>query len=488
MGTLRGFLDFQRKEFVMKSIAERVANYDEFIIMPDDTDLKKQAARCMACDVPYCHALGCPLSSRISEWNDEMLRGHLEQAYASLIQTNRFPELTGRVCPALCECACTLAIDLAPVSIKQIELCIIEKAFAAGLVQPNKSSAQKDKRIAIIGSGPAGLSAADALQARGYQVTVYEKNESVGGLLRQGIPNYKLPKSVLDRRILLMEQAGVRFMTGIDVGQVYGADWLRREYDAILLCMGAGEPRDLTVDQRQLEGIHFAVPFLTGANQVAEGKKVLEDVISAHGKRVLVIGGGDTGSDCIGMAIRQGATQVTQIEILPKPQEWTQPYNPAWPNYPAILRTSSSHKEGCIREFSVTTSAFIAQNGQVTGAQCKRVSWLKDDLNRDCMQTVPDSDFIIPADLVLLAMGFLHVEQAPWLSDLGVTFGDRGQIQVDDQYQTHVPGVFAAGDAAKGASLVCKCIHDGRQAAQAIDTWFSQTGSAMVSAANHPRY
>jgi glutamate synthase (NADPH/NADH) small chain len=473
MGTLRGFLDFNRKEFAMISVTERVANYDEFIIMPDDLEMKKQAARCMACDIPYCHALGCPLGSRISEWSDAVLRGNLDQAYDSLIRTNGFPELSGRVCPALCECACTLAIDLAPVNIRQIELYIIEKAFAAGLVQPNKASVSKCKRVAVIGSGPAGLAAADALQTLGYDVTVYEKSDSIGGLLRHGIPNYKLPKSVLDRRIALMEQAGIRFVTSINVGSEYGATWLRREHDAILLCMGAGIPRDLSLEQRTLDGIHFAVPFLTGANQVAVGKQALDDVINARDKQVLVIGGGDTGSDCIGMAIRQGAKLVTQIEILPKPQVWSKPFNPAWPSYPAILRTSSAHKEGCIREFSVTTTAFIAQDGHVSAAHCKRVEWFKDANNRDRMEEIPGSDFIIPADLVLLAMGFLHVEQDTWLSELGVDFGERGQINVVENYQTRSPGVFVAGDAATGASLVCKCINEGRQAAKAIDAYLS---------------
>jgi len=321
MGTMRGFLDFTRREFDYADAADRLRHFDEFIIPPDALDIKKQAARSMACDTPYCHALGCPLAKRIPEWNDFVFQNDIRKAYASLVRTNPFPEITGRVCPALCECACALAIDLAPVSIRMLELYIAEQAFAEGIVRPEKPARRRDTAVAVIGSGPAGLSAAWTLNALGYRVTVHERDEAIGGLLRFGIPNFKLPKRVLDRRIALMEQCGIRFETGVRIGEDVDLTTLRRQADAVVLCLGAGSPRDLPVPNRELDGIHFALPYLAGANRAVSGRLSADGIIQAKCKAVLVNGGDDTGSDCIGTAHRKSARRFGKTEIKPHPTE-----------------------------------------------------------------------------------------------------------------------------------------------------------------------
>jgi len=473
MGTLRGFLDFQRKDFAYKRIEERRGNYEEFLIMQNDAEIKRQAARCMECETPFCHGIGCPLFNRIPEWNDLVLRKDIQGAYESLIRTNSFPEFTGRVCPAPCESACSLSINLAPVTIKQLELYISEKAFELGYVKPSPPKERKSEKVAVVGSGPAGLSAAQTLNRMGYQVTVYEKDDQVGGIMRYGIPNFKLPKWVLDRRVALMEQEGITFEKNVAIGRDISVDTLKSRFDAVLLCIGAGTPRDLSVPGRESEGIHFALTYLTQANQFVGGRKKASEIIQAGGKNVLVIGGGDTGSDCIGTANRQGAKKITQIEILPRPLEWTKSYNPAWPDYPNILRTSSSHQEGCVRDFAVNTKEFLSRDGRLTGVKCVRVQWEKDADNNHTMQEIPGSDFIIEAELAILAMGFVHVEQSQWLSELGIKYNASGNIDAAQSYHTDVSGIFAAGDAVTGTSLVCRGIYHGKQVAAAVDEYLS---------------
>lgn len=471
MGSTQGFLDFKRKDFDYKSIEERLKSYDEFLIMQNEIEMKKQAARCMECEIPYCHGIGCPIFNRIPEWVDFTFRKDIKNAYKSLSLTNKFPEITGRVCPALCESACSLSINLAPVTIKQIELFIIEKAFECGLVKPEPPKQLIDKSVAVIGSGPAGLSAAQELRRKGYKVTVFEQSHEIGGLLRYGIPDFKLPKWIIDRRINLMEKEGIVFETNVTVGKDISIDTLKRRFNTILLCIGSSTPRDLQIDGRQLHGIHFALTYLTQSNQFLSGKMAESEIINAKDKNVLIIGGGNTGADCIGVANRQGAKKVTQIEILPRPNLWTESYNPTWPDYPNILRTSSSHKEGCAREFAINTKSFIGKKGHVMRANCNKVEWIMDSNNRHIMREIQGSDFIIDADLVLLSMGFLHVEHSQWLAELGIKYDSRGNISTTSNYQTNIKGIFAAGDASTGASLVSRGIYHGKQAAESIDLY-----------------
>ena len=388
------------------------------------------------------------------------------KAYRRLAATTSLPEVTGRVCPAPCETSCTLAINAAPVTIKQLELAIIEKAFAEGWVVPEPPPRENGKSLAVIGSGPAGLTAAKALRTAGWRVTVFEKSDRIGGLLQYGIPNFKLEKGVLDRRIEILKQEGIEFETEVTVGEDLSPRYLKRSYDAILLAMGAGEPRDIPAGGRGLEGIHFAMDYLTEATRSQLTKELPLPALNAKGKKVLVIGGGDTGSDCVGTAVRQGALSIHQYEIMPKPRVWKEPWNPEWPEWPRILRTSTSHEEGCIRDWNITTEQFTGRGIHLEEAHFARVEW-KPDPRRGGLKPVeiPGSEFSQPVDMVLLAMGFLHVRKAGLVESLNLTLDPRGNIITDSEGKTVADGVWAAGDCRSGASLVIRAMESGKQAA-----------------------
>lgn len=471
MGKPTGFLEFERRVAGEQAEAERIKHYKEFTGSLPVKDLQQQAARCMDCGIPFCHsAFGCPLVNLIPEWNDLAYNNLWREAWERLELTNNFPEITGRVCPAPCESACTLAINDSPVTIKQLELEIIERAFRQGWVVPQPPLRLSGKSVAVIGSGPAGLAAAQQLRRLGHEVTVFERSPKIGGLLRYGIPDFKLEKRILDRRLEQLGAEGVQFETNVEIGTDISARYLIKSFDALLLCLGAGQPRDLDVPGRELEGIHFAMDYLTRSNLYVDGQLSGDELIQAEGKNVLVIGGGDTGSDCVGTANRQGAEKVYQFEILSKPPEWPHSWNPNWPQWPAILRSSSSHREGCQRDWSILTKEFRGENGRVKSVSCARIEWFKDNKSgRMTFSEVEQSQFELEVDLVLLAMGFVHVERGKLLGQLQPKFDERGNIRIDQNYRTSVPAVFAAGDAGSGASLVVRAIHHGRQAAEAID-------------------
>ena len=452
-------------------VQERLRTWTEFTIAPDETVLREQAGRCIDCGIPYCHAIGCPIANLIPEWNELVASGDWHEAFLRLDATNNLPEITGRICPAPCEAACTLAVNTDAVTIEQVELAIIERAWSSGWVVPRPPEQESGHSVAVVGSGPAGLAAAQQLRRAGHAVTLLERSPQLGGLLRYGIPDFKLEKRVIDRRLEQLAAEGVQFRTGVTVGEDLPAAALREEFDAVLLALGAGRPRDLPVPGRDLEGIHFAMDFLVPANRLVAGEIDAAEVVSAQGKAVLVIGGGDTGSDCVGSANRLDARSVRQIEILPKPQEWTQPGNPNWPYWPNILRSSSSHKEGCERDWSLTARSFSGEGGKVREVELVRVEWMPPANGGSAgPEEVPESAFKVEADLVLLAMGFVHVEHSRLVKDLELELDGRGNIACAD-YATSAPGVFTAGDAHVGASLIVTAIHHGREAAAAIDAY-----------------
>ncbi len=474
MGKVTGFLEYNRVTSKYKPVEERLGNYKEFLIALSESELKNQGARCMDCGIPYCHAMGCPVLNLIPEWNDCVYRGDWYEALLRLEATNNLPEITGRICPAPCEASCTLSINNAPVTIKQIELAIIEHGFKQGWIVPHPPEKESGRSVAIIGSGPAGLAAAQQLRRAGHKVTVFEKASRAGGLLRYGIPDYKLEKWVIDRRIQQMQAEGVTFETNVYIGDDISVRYLKRAFDVILLTMGAGQPRDLNIPGRNLDGVHFALDFLTESNKTVSGEiPESKRTICAKDKVVLVIGGGDTGADCVGTANRQGAKKVYQFEIMPKPMVWDSSTNPNWPYWPNILRTSSSHEEGCERDWSIQTRDFIGKDGILQQGTFSRVAWQKTDdpSAPPKMVEVPGSEFNLKVDLVFLAMGFVHVHHGRLLEDLGVDFDQRGNIKYNQNYQSSVNGVFVAGDAGTGASLVVRSIYHGREAAKAINQY-----------------
>jgi glutamate synthase (NADPH/NADH) small chain len=466
VGKVTGFMEYARIDPSKRPVGERVKDYREFELPVIQDELKVQGARCMDCGVPFCNT-GCPLGNLIPDWNDHVYRGDMNAALDSLHATNNFPEVTGRVCPAPCEASCVLNINDDPVSIKLIERAIIDTGWESKKVLPRPAQRSTGKSVAVVGSGPAGLAAAQQLARAGHAVTVFERSDRIGGLLTYGIPDFKMEKHLVHRRVEQMKAEGVQFRTGVDIGIDMSARELKQNYDAVCLAGGARKPRDLPVPGRDLAGIHFAMDFLEQQNRRVAGDTVPDaGAILATGKKVVVIGGGDTGSDCIGTSNRQGAVSVTNFEIMPRPPDDPSPITP-WPLWPLMLRTSSSHDEGVSRDFAVSTVRFTGDtNGRVTGIDCVRVE-LKDGR----FQPVPGSEFHVPADLVLLAMGFVHPVHEGMLTELGLSLDARGNVKVDTDFMSSEPGIFAAGDMQRGQSLVVWAIADGRKAAAGIDQY-----------------
>jgi glutamate synthase (NADPH/NADH) small chain len=473
MGKPTGFLEYARETGGYRDKKLRLGDYKEVLKRLPYDKISIQGARCMDCGIPYCHTMGCPLYNLIPEWNDAVYTGDFKYAFERLELTNNFPEITGRVCPAPCESACTLSINMAPVSIKEIELAIVEYAFEQGWITPHPPVRETGQKVAVIGSGPAGLAAAGILRRYGHAVTVFEKDTKPGGLLRYGIPDFKLEKRIIDRRLDMMQAEGIEFECDVNIGEDISTRYLQKKYDAVLLALGARQPRDLPLSSRSLSGIYFAMEYLTNSNKVINGELSPEDLISAKDKVVLVLGGGDTGSDCIGTANRQGAKKIYQYEIMNKPQDWDKPYNPSWPYWPQILRSSSSQAEGCEREWGVNVKNFSGSGLNVQKAEFERVAWTRDHKGKMKMECLAGSNFSLDVDLVLLAMGFVHVEHNELLQDLAVVYNNRDNIKIDKNYMTNVPGVFAAGDSTTGASLVVRALYHGRQAAFAINKYLA---------------
>jgi len=475
MGKITGFLELERIREVAEPVNERVRHYREFILTLADDAAAKQGARCMDCGIPFCQT-GCPVNNIIPDWNDLVYRHQWQQALDVLHSTNNFPEFTGRVCPAPCEAACTLNINNDPVGIKSIEHFIIDKGYEEGWVVPHLPAAKTGKRVAVVGSGPAGMACAQQLARAGHDVVLYEKADRIGGLMRYGIPDFKMEKHWIDRRMAQMSVEGVTFRPGVEVGRDVDAASVLAEFDAVALTGGAEQPRDLPVPGRDLAGIHFAMEFLPQQNRVVAGD-VVADQISAAGKHVVVIGGGDTGSDCVGTSNRQGAASITQFELLPQPPEMeNKPL--VWPYWPIKLRTSSSHEEGCERDWAVATKRFEGAGGKVGKLVAARVEWQKDGTGAMRMVEVPGSEFEMKADLVLLAMGFLGPVQTGLLEQFAVARDARSNVKATtDDYATSVDKVFAAGDMRRGQSLVVWAIREGRQCAHAIDAFLMGTSS-----------
>ncbi|MBN1553814.1 MAG: glutamate synthase subunit beta [Phycisphaerae bacterium] len=471
-----GFIEYDRQDVRHRRVADRLADYFEVDIPHSREELTLQAARCMDCGIPFCHGYGCPVQNRIPEFNDLVYHDRWEEACDVLHRTNNFPEITGRVCPAPCEAACTLNLNDDPVLIKHIEYQIVERGWAEGWILPKPARTKTHKRVAVVGSGPAGLAAAQQLTRAGHDVTVFEKDEKPGGLLRFGIPDFKLEKRVLDRRLEQMRAEGVQFETNVTVGDDLSLKYLRKRFDAILLAMGAGEPRNLDIPGRGLDNVHFAMEYLTQQNRVNAGAEIPpEKRVHAEGKVVVVIGGGDTGSDCIGTANRQGAKEVRQFEILPEPPKQRAFENP-WPTWPTIFRTSTSQEEGCSRRWCVLTKKLSGVGATVRRLHGCGVEWTRGESGRMSMKEAPGSDFSMDVDLVLLAMGFVHVVHSGLVEELGVNLDGRGNIEIDENFMTSQPGVFAAGDTQRGASLVVWGIREGRDAAEGIDRWLKKEG------------
>jgi glutamate synthase (NADPH/NADH) small chain len=484
MGKPTGFLEHGRELPKKIAPAERIKNNKEFVLNEEfGSKINTQASRCMDCGVPFCHN-GCPIGNIIPEFNDAVYRDSWEEAWNILSSTNNFPEFTGRVCPAPCESACVLGINQDPITICNIEKTIVETAYREGYAKPKTPRSRTGKKIAIIGSGPAGLAAAEQLNSAGHTVTVYERDEKVGGLLRFGIPDFKLSMEVIDRKINLMAEAGVQFEVNAHVGVDINAQQLRQEYDAVLLTGGSTVPRNLPIPGRELNGVYFAMQFLAQNNRRANGMDLKTEEIHAKGKHVVVIGGGDTGSDCVGTSNRHGAASITQVEIMPMPAD-KRPANMPWPQYPMILRTSTSHEEGCERHWNILTKEFIGNDkGEVTGLRIADIVW-NDSRN---FTEVAGSERVIPCDMAFLAMGFLHPEPHGVLAQLDIALDERGNVATKD-FATNQEGVFAAGDMRTGQSLVVRCINEGRECARSIDQYLmgntnleAKADSLMLSA------
>ena len=474
MGKPTGFLEIARQDRTYAPVSERIIHFHEFVIDLSEEELKKQGARCMDCGIPFCHD-GCPVNNIIPDWNDLVYRGDWERALSVLHTTNNFPEFTGRICPAPCQESCTLNLEDEPVTIKTIECAIVDKGWENDWIKPEVAVHKTGKTIAIVGSGPAGMAAAQQLARVGHSVTVYEKQERIGGLLRFGIPDYKLEKNLIERRVAQMMAEGVEFKTNIHVGEEISSKALIEQYDAVVLTGGSEKPRDLPIPGRELDGVHFAMEFLRSNTKKVQGIDAPDaGSISAKDKNVVVIGGGDTGSDCIGTSIRQGAKSVTQIEILPQPPEKEDKLL-TWPHWPNKLRTSTSQEEGCERMFSVATKEFIGENGKLKALKCIKVEWNKDENGQWQMTEVEGSEFELKAELATLAMGFVHPVHEGMLEELGVALDDRGNVQGStegsDAYKTSIEGVFSAGDMRRGQSLVVWAIREGRQCARTVDEY-----------------
>ncbi len=469
MGDPKGFLKVAKKDAGNRALHERISDYSEVEQTLNSEDRALQASRCMDCGIPFCQ-WGCPGDNLIPEWNEKLYKGDWKAAIDLLHSTNNFPEFTGRICPAPCEHSCVLNIGEEPVTIRENEVAIIEKAFAEGYIKPKPPLKRTGKTVAVIGSGPTGMAAADLLNKAGHTVTLFEKDEKPGGLLRYGIPDFKLNKYTIDRRIKLMEEEGVEVKCNMEIGKDISGEELIGSYDAVCLTIGAMKPRDLPIPGRELDGVHFAMDFLSQQNRVVDGQQIPYDSrISAEGRHVLVIGGGDTGSDCVGTSIRQKAKSVTQIEILPKPPEKRTPDNP-WPYYGKTLKTSTSHEEGCERRWNISTIRFNEKQQRVVSADIEQIEWSLVN-GSHAMNPVPGTKETIPADLVLLAMGFVHPVLEGLVNDLGLNLSERQNIRVSSSHQTSIDNVFAAGDAITGATLVVNAIASGRRVAKSVNEY-----------------
>jgi glutamate synthase (NADPH) small chain len=472
MGKITGFIEIERHDRPYVPVTERIKFYKEFVRALPDQEMSLQGARCMDCGIPFCQT-GCPVNNVIPDWNDLVYRGHWRDALDVLHSTNNFPEFTGRVCPAPCEAACTLNINDDPVTIKSIEQAIVDKGWSEGWVAPQVPAQKTGRKVAVVGSGPAGLACAQQLARAGHDVTLFEKNDRVGGLLRYGIPDFKMEKHHIDRRMEQMAAEGVTFRTGVHVGVTMPAAELLAQFDAVALTGGSEKPRDLPVPGRELKGVHYAMEFLPQQNKVVAGDKVPGQIM-ATGKHVVVIGGGDTGSDCIGTSIRQGAASVTNFELMPMPPE-RENKDLTWPYWPLKLRTSSSHEEGAERDFAVATKRFEGKGGRVESLTACHVEWVKDEKGGMSMKEVPGTEFTIPAQLVLLAMGYVHPVHEGLIEQLAVARDPRGNVRAPTDgagaYATSVPKVFAAGDMRRGQSLIVWAIREGRQCAREVDAF-----------------
>ena len=469
-----GFMKYERLDPPKRVVKKRIKDFKEFEELLPVESLTQQAARCMYCGVPSCHAFGCPLQNRIPDWNDMVHRGHWKQALELLHITNNFPEITGRICPAPCEAACTLSINQSAVLIRHIELQIIEEGWRKGWIQPEPAQYKTGKRVAIVGSGPAGLAAAQQLARYGHEVVVFEKMDRIGGILRYGIPDFKMEKWIIDRRLEHLRKEGVTFETRVDAGIDISARYMKRSFDAMVIATGAVVPRSLDVPGINLQSIHFAMDFLIQQNRRLAGDTLRpEEQITVKDKNVVVIGGGDTGADCVGTARRLGADKIVQIEILPKPPLERSLNNP-WPTWPNILRSSSSHQEGCKRLWNILVQKFVGDNNKVKQLECVKLEWYQSDkTGKTEFRQIPGSEFSIQADLVLLATGFLHVEHGPLLKNLNIKINSQGNIVVDTNQMTSTTGVFAAGDSVLGASLVVKAIAQGRKTAEGVQRYLT---------------